>query len=126
LIVGQREHFFISHHHAPPEHSQSEAGDYEESPNQEQSDSDSFASVVIRKYPPPSALPPLSIDPYISGRTAIPHAAIDAMREFAVDVSISTEIRRYLFDIVVFLRMHRAVRGGVAAQATGDFGLLVK
>jgi hypothetical protein len=51
---------------------------------------------------------------------------IEAMREFAADVSISTEIRRYLLDIVVFLRMHRAVRGGMTAQATSDFELLVK
>ncbi|KAA8910499.1 hypothetical protein FN846DRAFT_938687 [Sphaerosporella brunnea] len=126
LFNHLRETFFISHHHTPPEHDQLEAGDYEDSPDREQSDADSFASVVIRKYPPPSALPPLSKDTYMPGHTTIPHVVIDAMRMFAADVSMSTEIRRYLHDVVVFLRMHRAVKGGVTAQATGDFELLVK
>jgi hypothetical protein len=119
---GQRENFFISHHHAPPHDQSEEAGEYEESMN---SEADSFASVVVRKHPP-SPLPRLSTDPYIPGHTAIPYAMIEAMREFAADVSISTEIRRYLLDIVVFLRMHRAVRGGATPQATNDFELLVK
>ena len=39
---------------------------------------------------------------------------------------VSTEIKRYMMDIVVFLRMHRAVAGGISAKATKDFEYLVK
>lgn len=39
---------------------------------------------------------------------------------------MSTEIKRYMMDIVVFLRMHRAVAGGVSAKATKDFEFLVR
>ena len=35
-------------------------------------------------------------------------------------------VKRYLHDIVVFLRMHRAVHGGVSPQATKDFENLVR
>ncbi|MCJ1363571.1 hypothetical protein MMC16_002678 [Acarospora aff. strigata] len=41
-------------------------------------------------------------------------------------VSITAEVKRYLHNIVVFLRLHRAVAGGVSAQATKHFDLLVR
>jgi MoxR-like ATPase len=56
----------------------------------------------------------------------MPQAVINSISEYANDVTISTEVKRYLLDIVVFLRMHRAVAGGVSPQATKDFELLVK
>lgn len=39
---------------------------------------------------------------------------------------VSTEIKRYMMDIIVFLRMHRAVASGISAKATKDFEYLVK
>jgi hypothetical protein len=36
------------------------------------------------------------------------------------------EVRRYLQDIVVFLRLHRAVDGGVTPRATRQFEFLAR
>ena len=41
-------------------------------------------------------------------------------------VNMSVEIERYVQDVVVFLRMHRAVTAGVSPQATRDLELLLK
>ena len=41
-------------------------------------------------------------------------------------VTITAEVKRYLQNIVVFLRLHRAVAGGISARATKHFDLLVK
>lgn len=41
-------------------------------------------------------------------------------------VVISTEIRRYLHDVLTFLRMHRAVASGVSSRATKHFETLVR
>ena len=41
-------------------------------------------------------------------------------------VMITAEVKRYLQNIVVFLRLHRAVAGGISARATKHFDLLVK
>jgi len=114
LFKHLREHFFISHYHAPDEEGLEVA---------EQSDADSLASVVIHK----PALPSPRIPFYIPGKTLVPQSIVNNVRQFASEVSVSTEIRRYLLDIVVFLRMHRAVRGGsISAIATDDFELLVR
>ncbi|KAF9700833.1 hypothetical protein EKO04_002082 [Ascochyta lentis] len=37
------------------------------------------------------------------------------------DVKISTDVRAYLHNIVVFMRLHRAVAGGISAMATRHF-----
>ena len=39
---------------------------------------------------------------------------------------VDIDVRRYMQNIVVFLRMHRAVAGGVTRQATRHLELLVK
>jgi len=141
----KREYFFISHHHSPPDSGY--AGDDDGSDDDVVSytemdmdsisynrhlhtrfptssdDTASLASVVIRKYPPTFQSSP---SPQQPETPRIPAEIIAATAAFAADVCISTEIRRYLRDIVVFLRMHRAVRGGVTAQATVDFELLVR
>ena len=41
-------------------------------------------------------------------------------------VIVSTEVKRYLHNVLVFLRTHRAVAGGVTPQATRHFELLAK
>ena len=42
------------------------------------------------------------------------------------DVHIGVEVKRYLFNIVAFLRMHRAVQGGITSRASKHFELLAK
>lgn len=41
-------------------------------------------------------------------------------------IRFSSEVRAYLQNIVVFMRLHRAVAGGVSPQATRHFELLVR
>lgn len=40
------------------------------------------------------------------------------------EVKISSEVRAYLHNIVVFMRLHRAVAGGISALATRHFNTL--
>ncbi|KAK9469680.1 hypothetical protein V1512DRAFT_15343 [Lipomyces arxii] len=51
---------------------------------------------------------------------------IDLLSNHASSVVISPEIRRYMHDIIVFLRMHRATRGGISARSSRDFEILIK
>ncbi|KAI5850894.1 hypothetical protein BZA05DRAFT_399118 [Tricharina praecox] len=134
LLSHLQEQFFISHHHSPPDSGDGDDDDasYTETDTDSisynrqlhtrpptASDTSSLASVVIRKYPSFQPPPQPETPP-------IPAEIITETRALAADVCVSTEIRRYLLDIIVFLRMHRAVRGGVTAQATVDFELLVR
>jgi MoxR-like ATPase len=41
-------------------------------------------------------------------------------------VVLSTEIRRYIHDVLTFLRVHRAVASGVSPRASKHFELLVR
>lgn len=91
-----------------------------------QSDADSLASVVIRRL---SATPPLQRNlrlPLSRNDVFIPAAVLDNLREMAEDVTVNIEIKRHIIDIVIFMRMHRAVAGGASARATKDFELLVR
>lgn len=98
------------------------------------SSADSLASVVVRKPATPQPQPQSQLQPQLQpqllplvrGRAFVPLAVVDDIRTRAGEVAISSDIRRYLLDIVVFLRMHRAVKSGVTAQATIDFEVLVK
>lgn len=51
---------------------------------------------------------------------------MDNLRVMAEGVTVSVEIKRYILDIIIFLRMHRAVAGGASARATKDFESLVR
>lgn len=41
-------------------------------------------------------------------------------------VTVSAEVKAYLQNLITFLRMHRAVGGGISPRATQHFDLLVK
>lgn len=51
---------------------------------------------------------------------------IDRLRDLGAAVSITSEIRRYMQDIVVFMRLERGVAGGVSPYATVLFERLAK
>lgn len=122
----QRDHFFISHYHPSeegfPEEVEKEAKAAAEA---EQSDTDSLASVVIRKL---STTPPLQRNSRFppGNGVLIPPATLDNLKAMAEDVTVSTEIKRHILDTVIFLRMHRAVAGGASPRATKDLELLVR
>lgn len=48
------------------------------------------------------------------------------MKAATATVRVSPEVRAYLHNIVVFMRMHRAVAGGISAIATRHLNQLVK
>lgn len=56
--------------------------------------------------------------------------SIDVLQEImkltalTAEVRISSDVRAYLHNIVVFMRLHRAVRGGISAMATRHFDAL--
>ncbi|KAF2431466.1 hypothetical protein EJ08DRAFT_696554 [Tothia fuscella] len=51
---------------------------------------------------------------------------IDSLLQSSSKVRMSPDVRGYLHDIVVFLRMHRAVAGGISALATRHFHALAR
>lgn len=51
----------------------------------------------------------------------IPQTVVDKLRDLGKSASITPEIRRYLQDVVVFLRMAHGVDGGVTPSATIQF-----
>lgn len=55
-----------------------------------------------------------------------PSDVISDLRQLSLRVSVDIDVTRYLMNIISFLRMHRAVAGGVTPQATRHFQTLVK
>ena len=51
---------------------------------------------------------------------------IDRLRHLSQSTIVSAEVRRYLQDIVVFMRLERGVASGVSPYATSQFELLTK
>ncbi|KAJ5458136.1 hypothetical protein N7475_009524 [Penicillium sp. IBT 31633x] len=105
------DNLFISHFHSP------EAGYIylEENDWDWLSDGELSASSVIHKskHKKAKAVPVSPI-------------AIEHLREISAFVSTSAEVIRYLQDIVVFLRLSRAVAGGVSAKANIQFSQLAQ
>ncbi|KAJ5152176.1 hypothetical protein N7492_010471 [Penicillium capsulatum] len=58
--------------------------------------------------------------------TSVDQVALDKLREASDRVATSAEVVRYIQDIVVFLRLSRAVAGGVSAKANNQFNRLAK
>ncbi|KAK4696517.1 hypothetical protein P7C71_g1412, partial [Lecanoromycetidae sp. Uapishka_2] len=51
---------------------------------------------------------------------------IQTLSELGEQATISAEVKAYLHNIVTFLRMHRAVGGGISPRATQHFNILVR
>ncbi|KAK9493550.1 hypothetical protein V1508DRAFT_88503 [Lipomyces doorenjongii] len=94
------DHFFISHSYEPSNVDES--------------------GTEFGKWSPPILLPPMTLQCLFSVKD------IDTLSSIGNSVCISADIRRYMHDIMVFLRMHRAIRGGVSARASRDFELLIR
>jgi hypothetical protein len=60
------------------------------------------------------------------GMMVIPRQEIDQIRQLGQSTTICAKVRRYLQDIVVFLRLERGVAGGVSPYATSQFELLTR
>ncbi|KAF2083986.1 hypothetical protein K490DRAFT_69249 [Saccharata proteae CBS 121410] len=111
--------FFISHYH------QEEDG----LPNVEElkgsphpgDDAASISSVVRPSLGLADASPKAHAGPPLFS-----HGDIDELIKLVSEVRMSSEVRAYLHNIVVFLRLHRAVAGGISAFATRHFVTLAK
>ncbi|KAF2790665.1 hypothetical protein K505DRAFT_310996 [Melanomma pulvis-pyrius CBS 109.77] len=114
LTTHLNDQFFISHKH------QAEDGlpNFEELQEKEPvSEDDASTSSVVRS------------SPYISEKRnssslTFSQEEITALTALTAEVKISSEVRAYLHNIVVFLRLHRAVAGGISAMATRHFNIL--
>lgn len=51
---------------------------------------------------------------------------LDCLASLTTKVRISSEVRAYLHNIIVFMRLHRAVGGGISAMATRHLSILCK
>ena len=51
---------------------------------------------------------------------------IQVLSKSAESVTVSIDVKRYLHDVLIFLRRHRAVAGGVTPLATKHFELLAR
>lgn len=51
---------------------------------------------------------------------------VSNLRQLSLRVSVDIDVTRYQMNIVSFLRMHRAVGGGISPQATRHFEVLMK
>ncbi|KAK7516388.1 hypothetical protein IWZ03DRAFT_188454 [Phyllosticta citriasiana] len=114
LDVHLRDQIFISHYHQPEDGLPNLDG-FGSVDNDNDFDAASLSSVV---RPSTSKVgrktPTFSQDEMSSLTKRIPH------------IRLSSEMRAYLQNMVVFMRLHRAVAGGVSPQATRHLDLLVR
>ncbi|KAJ5656153.1 hypothetical protein N7507_008103 [Penicillium longicatenatum] len=104
-----RDQLFISHFHDP------EDGFVYLEENDWLSDGQLSASSVIHT-PKPLQKP----------NSKVNRMVIEKFGEASNSITISAEVARYIQDIVVFLRLSRAVAGGVSARANNQFSQLAQ
>jgi len=105
LTKHLNDYMFISHFHDPEDGF----------PNLEDlyDDGDSFSSVVKKSLK-------LDPDPRISATD------IEQLLQLSSQSMVSVEVKQYQQNIIAFLRVHRAVAGGISAIATKHFDKLIK
>ncbi|KAH9877688.1 hypothetical protein J1614_002905 [Plenodomus biglobosus] len=113
LTLHLNDQLFISHRH----HAQDGLPNLEELQDQRLfSEDNASTSSVVRKstYSAASKVQSVLFTP-----EDLAHLA-----KLTTSVRISSEVRAYLHNIVVFMRLHRAVAGGISAMATRHFNTL--
>ncbi|KAI4704765.1 hypothetical protein J4E89_009642 [Alternaria sp. Ai002NY15] len=114
LTMHLNDQFFISHKH------QAEDG----LPNLEElqeknhaSDDGASMSSVVRT-------PPFQPGKYKPQQALFLPDDLETLTKLVSQVRISSDVRAYLYNIIVFMRLHRAVAGGISALATRHFNTL--
>ncbi|KAF2453194.1 hypothetical protein BDY21DRAFT_356779 [Lineolata rhizophorae] len=120
--------FFISHFHS---HSDDLPKLYEKQNDAFDDDASSESSVVRASFsmPVPDIKVPGRIGSATTGKGRNPEFTkedIDAIIAASRAVRLTAEVRAYIHNVVVFMRLHRAVAGGVTAAATRHLHLLVR
>lgn len=115
LTPHLNDQFFISHYH-----------DVNDGyPDPEDQSASSVADGAASAFSMSRTIP--CDEPDSNARTPIiPVEDVVAIQSQMSEVRMSAEVRRYLHNIITFLRLHRAVAGGISAAATRHFTALVK
>ncbi|GAB7345669.1 hypothetical protein MBLNU457_3953t2 [Dothideomycetes sp. NU457] len=101
--------FSICHHHeAPTDGSESDAASIRRQPSL--SDAASFSS-VLRSQPSRQTS-------YAVQSQLLSHADLEQLRLLASKVTITAEVSAYIHNVVISMRLHRYVAGGISALAT--------
>ena len=131
----QNDRILMSHYH-PPSDGFPNLG---ESNGDTESDADSTSSVVRKspmiEFPPKDEtgdprfsdeVPLTTLHSNLKNQSTDCKQEIDGLVAQRQEVTISIDVKRYIQDVVVFLRMHRAMGGGMTTQSTRHMDLLVK
>ncbi|KAL2048159.1 hypothetical protein N7G274_000070 [Stereocaulon virgatum] len=114
LVHHLIDHVFISHYHDQEDG----FANLEELSEETEDDRASLSSVLHRSEMPNSL--------FANQRAFFSQEEVRTLIDLSQTVSVSAEVKAYLQNIVTFLRMHRAVGGGISPRATQHFDLLVK
>lgn len=83
--------------------------------------------ILYRNSPKPLAVPPTAAAANNNIKpAAFPAADISHLRQLSLRTAIDIDVLRYQMNIISFLRMHRAVAGGITPQATRHIDQLVR
>ena len=115
LVNHLSDHVFISHFHDPQDGFPNLEGESEWLGDDRASLS---SSSVVRRSP--------SLNRKTARANRLGIEEIETLRTLKDKVTTSAEIKCYLQNVVTFLRLNRAVDGGVSARATQHFNLLTK
>lgn len=109
LTKHLNDYMFISHYHDPEDGFPNLEDIYED-------DGDSSSSVVKRS-------PTLDAGP---SWARISSLDIEHLAQQSTQTTVTVEVKQYQLNIASFLRLHRAVAGGISAMATKHFDKLVR
>lgn len=84
--------------------------------------------LLIRNSPKPLTMPPSNTASTGNNNKppAFPAADISHLRQLSLRTAIDIDVLRYQMNLISFLRMHRAVAGGITPQATRHLDQLVR
>ncbi|KAG6357242.1 hypothetical protein INS49_015120 [Diaporthe citri] len=83
--------------------------------------------ILLRNSPKPLAMPPSTTAATANNKPpAFPAADISHIRQLSLRTAIDIDVLRYQMNIISFLRMHRAVAGGITPQATRHLDQLIR
>jgi MoxR-like ATPase len=118
LIPQLNDHIFISHNHTDTDDNEGE-----EPVQLELSipDNASESSIIHSTPMTPNIAGPTSRSAHSNHRHTITKSDIDLLIAQIATVRLDSEVRSYIHNIAIFLRMHRAVAGGISALSTRHF-----
>lgn len=82
--------------------------------------------ILYRSSPKPLAMPASTTTPTTNKPPAFTAADVSHLRQLSLRTAIDIDVLRYQMNIISFLRMHRAVSGGITPQATRHLDQLVR